>query len=94
MKKNTSRNGSSPIVKRSVFVGAKVTPEQKAEIQSFDNGSIKGYDEFEEALKSAYANAGVKLGHNKLVKLITFLKNKRMVVMENNIYHLMPDFHY
>ena len=37
MKKNTSRNGSSPIVKRSVFVGAKVTPEQKAEIQSFAN---------------------------------------------------------
>ena len=61
---------------------------------TFDNGSIKGYNEFEEALKSAYANAGVKLGHNKLVKLITFLKNKRMVVMENNIYHLMPDFHY
>ena len=37
MKKNISRNGSSPIVKRSVFVGAKVTPEQKAEIQSFAN---------------------------------------------------------
>ena len=35
MKKNISRNGSSPIVKRSVFVGAKVTPEQKTEIQSF-----------------------------------------------------------
>ena len=61
---------------------------------TFDNGSIKGYDEFEEALKSAYANAGVKLGHNRLVKLITFLKNKRMVVMENNTYHFMPDFHY
>ena len=37
MKKNISRNGSSSIVKRSVFVGAKVTPEQKAEIQSFAN---------------------------------------------------------
>ena len=37
MKKNISRNGSSPIVKRCVFVGAKVTPEQKAEIQSFAN---------------------------------------------------------
>ena len=61
---------------------------------TFDNGSIRGYNEFEEALKSAYANAGVKLGHNRLVKLITFLKNKRMVVMENNTYHFMPDFHY
>ena len=37
MKKNISRNGSSSIVKRSVFVGAKVTPEQKTEIQSFAN---------------------------------------------------------
>ena len=37
MKKNISHNGSSPIVKRSVFVGAKVTPEQKTEIQSFAN---------------------------------------------------------
>ena len=61
---------------------------------TFANGSIKGYDEFEEALKLGYANAGVKLGHNKLVKLITFPKNKRMVVMENNTYHFMPDFHY
>ena len=61
---------------------------------TFANGSIRGYDEFEEALKLGYANAGVKLGHNRLVKLITFLKNKRMVVMENNTYHFMPDFHY
>ena len=37
MKKNISHNGSSPIMKRSVFVGAKVTPKQKAEIQSFAN---------------------------------------------------------
>ena len=37
MKKNISRNGSSPIVKRSVFIGAKVTPQQKVEIQSFAN---------------------------------------------------------
>ncbi len=37
MKKNISRNGSSPIVKRSLFIGAKVTPQQKDEIQSFAN---------------------------------------------------------
>ena len=37
MKKNISRNGSSPIVKRSVFIGAKVTPQQKEEIQPFAN---------------------------------------------------------
>lgn len=35
MKQNKSNRGSSPIVKRNVFIGTKVTPQQKEEIQSF-----------------------------------------------------------
>lgn len=35
MKQNKSNKDSSPIVKRNVFIGAKVTPQQKEEIQSF-----------------------------------------------------------
>ena len=60
----------------------------------FSNGNIKGYDEFKAALKSGYANVGYKLGHNKLVTLMTFLNNKRMVVKVEKAYHFMPDFHY
>jgi hypothetical protein len=60
----------------------------------FSNGNIKGYDEFKAALKSGYANVGYKLGHNKLVTLMTFLNNKRMVVKVEKAYHFMPDYHY
>lgn len=35
MKQNKSTKDSSPIVKRNVFIGAKVTLQQKEEIQSF-----------------------------------------------------------
>ena len=35
MKQNKSTKDSSPIVKRNIFIGAKVTPQQKEEIKSF-----------------------------------------------------------
>ena len=43
----------------------------------------------------AYASVGATLGGNKVVKLITVLKSKRMIVQENGRkYTFMPDFHY
>ena len=42
-----------------------------------------GYQELAEALQEAYASVGVTLGDNKVVKLITMLKSKRMIVQEN-----------
>ena len=54
-----------------------------------------GYQELAEALKSAYASVGVPLSDNKVVSLITTLKNKRMIVQENGRkYTFKPDFHY
>ena len=54
-----------------------------------------GYQELAEVLKSAYASVGVPLSDNKVVSLITTLKNKRMIVQENGKkYRFMPDFHY
>ena len=54
-----------------------------------------GYQELAEALKDAYASVGVPLSDNKVVSLITTLKNKRMIVQENGKkYRFMPDFHY
>ena len=47
------------------------------------------------ALQEAYASVGVTLGDNKVVKLITMLKSKRMIVQENGRkYTFNPDFHY
>ena len=54
-----------------------------------------GYQELAEALQEAYASVGVTLGGNKVVKLITVLKSKRMIVQENGRkYTFKPDFHY
>ena len=54
-----------------------------------------GYQELAEALQEAYASVGVTLGDNKVVKLITVLKSKRMIVQENGRkYTFKPDFHY
>ena len=54
-----------------------------------------GYKELSKALKESYALVGVSLSDNKLVKLITVLKNKRMIVQENGRkYRYEPDFHY
>ena len=54
-----------------------------------------GYQELAEALQEAYASVGATLGGNKVVKLITVLKSKRMIVQENGRkYTFNPDFHY
>ena len=57
--------------------------------------TISGYKALEEELTTAYELAGTKLNHNKIVELIKFLTNKRMVVQESRgIYRFMPDYHY
>ena len=48
----------------------------------FADGNITGYDNYLERLKDGYGLQGVKLGHNKAVKVATFLSNKRMVIKE------------
>ena len=62
--------------------------------KAFANGGAKSYDEYLERLKSGYGLQGIKLGHNKAVKLATFLSNKRMVVKEGKEYQFKPDYHY
>ena len=49
---------------------------------AFEGGNINSYDNFLERLKEGYGRQGIKLGHNKAVKIATFLNNKRMVVKE------------
>lgn len=57
--------------------------------------TISGYKALEEELTTAYELAGTKFNHNKIVKIIQFLTNKRMVVQESRgIYRFMPDYHY
>ena len=54
--------------------------------------TISGYKALEEELTTAYELAGTKFNHNKIVEIIKFLTNKRMVVQESRgIYRFMPD---
>lgn len=60
----------------------------------FADGNITGYDNYLERLKDGYGLQGVELGHNKAVKVATFLSNKRMVIKEGKEYQFNPDYHY
>ena len=61
---------------------------------AFANGNIGSYDEYLERLKEGYGLQNVKLGHNKAVKVATFLSNKRMVIKEGKGYAFNPEYHY
>ena len=61
---------------------------------AFANGNISSYDEYLERLKEGYGLQNVKLGHNKAVKVATFLGNKRMVIKEGKEYMVNPEYHY
>jgi hypothetical protein len=60
----------------------------------FTDGNISSYDGYLERLKKGYGLQGVKLGHNKAVKVATFLGNKRMVIKDGKEYRFNPDYHY
>ena len=61
---------------------------------TFANGTINNYGDYLERLKEEYGLQGVKLGHNKAVKVATFLSNKRMVIKEEKEYKINPECHY
>ena len=61
---------------------------------AFANGTIGNYGDYLERLKEEYGLQGVKLGHNKAVKVATFLGNKRMVIKEGKEYKINPECHY
>ena len=60
----------------------------------FADGNIGSYDDYLERLKKGYGLQGIKLGHNKAVKVATFLGNKRMVIKDGKEYRFNPDYHY
>lgn len=60
----------------------------------FANGSIESYKNLIKALLDGYGKVGMKLNYNKAVTLATFLRNKRMMVLENRAYTYKPDFYY
>ena len=60
---------------------------------SFPSGEA-GREIYLERLKEGYALQYIKMGHNKAVKVATFLSNKRMVIKEGKEYKINPDSHY
>ncbi len=61
---------------------------------AFANGNISNYNDYLEQLKIGYGLQDVNLGHNKMVKVATFLRNKRMVIKVGKEYKINPECHY
>lgn len=61
---------------------------------TFAQGDIAGYDDLLEQVKKGYRSQGIKIGHNKAVKVIRFLRNKRMIINVGKKYIINPDYHY
>lgn len=61
---------------------------------AFANGNISNYNDYLERLKIGYGLQDVNLGHNKAVKVATFLRNKRMVIKVGKEYQINPEYHY
>jgi hypothetical protein len=62
---------------------------------TFSESAQYGYSDLTKALKKGYAAIGCIYGENKLVKLKTFLENKRMIVKDaSKKYKFNPDYHY
>ena len=61
---------------------------------AFANGNISNYNDYLEQLKIGYGLQDVNLGHNKVVKVATFLRNKRMVIKVGKEYKINPECHY
>ncbi len=68
---------------------------EKALIFAFGEKETYGYEELQDALVKAYNDVNYPIGRNKVVKVITFLRNKRMILQENGKkYSLNPDRYY
>ena len=68
---------------------------RKALEAAFAEKEAYGYQELADALREAYASVGISLSGNKVVSLITTLKNKRMIEQRHGKkYSFLPDFHY
>ena len=68
---------------------------RKALEAAFAEKETYGYQELADALREAYTSVGVSLSGNKVVSLITTLKNKRMIEQKHGKkYSFLPDFHY
>jgi hypothetical protein len=79
------------------FDYSELTAEQHKQAleAAFSESEQYGYSDLMKALKNGYATVGCVYGENKLVKLKTFLENKRMIVKNaTKKYKFNPDYFY
>jgi hypothetical protein len=61
---------------------------------TFSESEHYGYSDLMKSLKRGYTSIGCVYGENRLVKLKTFLENKRMIVKNDRKYSFNPEYHY
>lgn len=67
---------------------------RKALENAFAEGDIGSYKELSAILIKAYQQEGIGLNNNKAVALITFLRNKRMIICSRGNYRFNRGFYY
>ncbi|NDV60475.1 AAA family ATPase [Bacteroides sp. 519] len=73
----------------------RIEQHEMALISVFAKKEVYGYEELQEALVEAYNDVDYPIGRNKVTKVITFLRNKRIILQENGKkYSLNPKRHY
>ena len=60
----------------------------------FESKTELKYGELIDLLKKNYLTIGYDFGMNKIKGLLTFLKNKKMIIQEKQIYTYNPNFYY
>ena len=86
------RKGESPFFD---YCELKEEQHRQALEATFSESDKYGYSDLMKALKRGYATISCEYGENKLVKLKTFLENKRMIIKDaTRKYGFNPDYHY
>ncbi|MDD2285513.1 MAG: AAA family ATPase [Paludibacter sp.] len=88
---------SETLTKRNTFGYTELSDEEHRQALelTFENSDGLGYGDVIEALRKNYATViGATYGIGKTKQLLTFLRNKRMIVKNDKLYTFNPEYYY
>ncbi len=61
---------------------------------AFENGYFENYKDLTDGITKGYLSQGVKMHYKKAVQIARFLRDKQMIILEDDGYRYNPDFQY
>ncbi len=61
---------------------------------AFENGCLENYQDLTDGITKGYLSQGEKMNYKKAVKIARFLRDKQMIILEDEGYRYNPDFQY